>query len=132
MSLYLPAFLKSLVPIGVFGLCGVFARYFMGLWIGKLIPSSFPFNTFIINILGSFLIGFIFVFGMEKTHLSPALRLGMMVGFIGGFTTFSSYSLEAALLFERGKFTVGLCYFILSPMVGLFFTFCGIALARKF
>lgn len=131
MAIILSTFLKSLVPIGFFGLLGVFARYFLSLGINKLLPSAFPFGTFIINILGSFIIGIIFVAGVEKTHISPLIRLGIMVGFLGGFTTFSSYSLESTLLLERGKIMVALCYFILSPALGILFTYCGVILARK-
>jgi CrcB protein len=131
MNLYWHALTKSLVPIGLFGLLGIFSRYFMGLGVNRLLPSSFPYGTFFINILGSFLIGVIYVAGIERMHLSPQLRLGITVGFLGGFTTFSSYSLESALLFEREKILYALCYFALSPMIGLLFTFCGILLTRK-
>jgi CrcB protein len=131
MNIFLDSLLKSLLPIGLFGVLGVFCRYFMGLGITKLFPSAFPYGTFSINVLGSFLIGVIFVAGVEKAHIHAALRLGLMIGFLGGFTTFSSYSLDAALLFERGKTLVALCYFILSPLIGIIFTFLGISLARK-
>jgi CrcB protein len=124
-------FLKSLLSIGLFGLAGVFARYFVGLGLSWLLPSAFPHWTFIINILGSFIIGIVFVLGVEHSHISAAIRLGIMVGFLGGFTTFSSYSLESMLLFEKGKTMYALCYFTLSPLLGILFTFCGMALARK-
>ena len=131
MNLFLDSLLKSLLPIGLFGVLGVFCRYFMGLGVNKLFPSAFPYGTFSINILGSFLIGVIFVAGVERAHIHPSLRLGIMIGFLGGFTTFSSYCLEAALLFERGKTFYALCYFLLSPMIGIIFTFLGITFARK-
>jgi len=122
---------KNLFFIGLFGMAGIFARYFMGLGVTKFLPSAFPYGTFFINLIGSFVIGIIFVASMEHTYLSTAIRLGIMVGFLGGFTTFSSYSLESMLLFEKGKTFYALSYFMLSPMLGIICAFCGIALARK-
>ena len=69
--------------------------------------------------------------GVEKTHISQNLRIGIMVGFLGGFTTFSSYCLDAFKLLEAQKYLTCLLYVSLSSVVGIFSAFIGIILARQ-
>ena len=107
--------------IALFGLLGVFTRYFIG---------STPEKTFWINVAGSFLIGVIYVVGIERSAIPEELRVGIMVGFLGGFTTFSSYCLDALKLFEEAKFGVAILYFGLSPFLGLTSAFAGVLLTR--
>ncbi|BBH53270.1 fluoride efflux transporter CrcB [Fluviispira sanaruensis] len=121
----------SFFYIGVFGMLGVYCRYFSGFLINKIFSSPFPMSTFLINVSGSFLIGFFYVLSVEKLHISHELRLGIMVGFLGGFTTFSSYTLEAVKLLEEGKLMYAFSYLFLSPFVGVILTFLGIIIARK-
>lgn len=123
---------KVLWFLGLFGILGVYSRFFTSLFINKYFPSEFPSATFAINLLGSFFIGFVFSVAVEKAHFSPALRMGLMIGFLGGFTTFSSFSLEGILLYERGKILYALSYFVLSPILGALCTLCGITLGRKY
>ncbi len=120
----------KLISISFFGVLGVLARYFMGILVGKTLPYLFPFGTFVINILGAFLIGIIYVLGIERAMMSPELRSGMMIGFLGGFTTFSSYCLETARLIEEAEYLYATLYFVLSPVVGLIALFGGLLLAR--
>lgn len=121
----------TLLYVGFFGLLGVFSRYFIGHLFRKYCNSLIPFDTFFINIVGSFLIGFIFILGTEKNHISHELRIGIMVGFLGGFTTFSSYCLEAVKLFENLKYIQGFLYISLSPIIGTCAAILGIFLARR-
>jgi CrcB protein len=131
MAIVVQTFLKSIMPIALFGMMGVLSRYCISLIVSRILPSAFPYGTFFINILGSFLIGIVYVAGVERFHLSPALRLGIMIGFLGGFTTFSSFSLDAALLLEKGKVLYALFYFTLSPVLSILFTYFGIFVSRK-
>lgn len=108
-----------------FGVLGVTARFvvnhFFFLWGGH----SFPYHTLLINVVGSFLIGFVFIFA--KTHgLSDNLRLGIMSGLLGGFTTFSAYSLESWQLFAQGRFLLGGFYLVSAPALGLLAAGLGI------
>jgi fluoride exporter len=116
--------------IGVFGVLGVLARYYLGIGVFRLYPHPFPFGTFLINILGSFLIGLVFVLGIERNIISENLRVAISVGFLGGFTTFSAYSLEAVSLFGEAKYGLAFMYFSLSPVLGCLAAFGGIRLAR--
>ncbi|APJ02676.1 fluoride efflux transporter CrcB [Silvanigrella aquatica] len=122
----------EIIYIGVFGIIGVFCRYFFVTLMEKLFHIQLPLDIFTINVIGSFLIGIIYVLGIEKAHLSQELRLGIMVGFLGGFTTFSSFSLDAVKLFESAKYLQCFLYSFLSPTLGILATFLGIFLARKF
>jgi fluoride exporter len=121
----------GLIYIGIFGLLGVFGRYFIGLFFNKFFQSSLPYDTFLINIVGAFVIGIIYVLGIEKAQITQELRVGIMVGFLGGFTTFSSYCLDAVRLFESYKYLQGFLYISLSPIVGTLATILGIFLARR-
>lgn len=123
--------IPQIVSIGLFGLFGVFARYLMTVVVGRVFPAPFPVATFLINLLGAFLVGIFYVIGIEKGAYSQEIRLGVMIGFLGGFTTFSTYSLESVRLFEEGEIVAALLYFGLSPLLGLLLTFCGILLARR-
>ena len=123
-------FRMKLVYIGIFGLAGVFARYWVGLQLAKIFSLSFPVGTLVINILGSFLIGGVFVLGVERALCSEDLRVGITVGLLGGFTTFSSYCFEAVQFIERGQIASSLLYFSLSNFLGLAACFFGMFIAR--
>lgn len=122
----------NLLFILLFGMAGVLARYTIASLITALFPSQFPWGTFAINLLGCFLIGLIYVLGVEKSALSQELRLGLMVGFLGGFTTFSAYSLDGLRLLEQAQFLPAALYLTLSPLCGLLATFSGMWTVRKF
>lgn len=121
-----------LAYIGIFGLLGVFSRYFLGIWILQLLPSHFPYGTFLINIIGAFLIGILYTAGVEYSVIQSDIRIGLWVGFLGGFTTFSSYSLETARLIEDAKYIQAALYITISPALGLLMTFTGMFLTRHF
>lgn len=121
----------DLLYIMLFGMAGVLARYAVATFIGAHWASPFPLGTFGINILGSFLIGVVYVLAVEKTALSPELRLGLMVGFLGGFTTFSSYSLETLRLLEDAQYLPAILYLTLSPICGVVAAFGGAFAVRK-
>ncbi len=108
-----------IVGIGA-GLGGA-SRFLVGYWISSLSSSSFPFGTFIVNILGSFLIGLI----LENTGLSDSLRYFAAVGFLGGFTTFSAVSFELMSMLRSGQFLLSIAYMFLTCLVGLLACWLG-------
>lgn len=119
----------NLIAIGGFGLVGVFSRYFVDQVAGKWF-EVFPTGILLINILGSLVAGIVYVMGTERSLLSSHLSVGLLVGFCGGFTTFSAYSLQSVLLLEKGNLVQGIVYLSLSPVLGLLGAFCGVTMAR--
>ena len=117
--------------IAFFGLLGVFSRYFLGILAQRFMPSPFPYATFSINIGGAFFIGVIYVLGVERSFISPDLRIALIVGFLGGFTTFSSYCLEGVRLIEESRYFYAILYLGGSPFLGVIATSAGILMARK-
>ncbi len=121
--------MQNLFLITAFGVLGIISRFGIDKSFGSL-NQSFPISTFSINIIGSFLAGLIYVLG-ERQEISTTLQTALLVGFCGGFTTFSAYSLQSLLLMEKGKFIPALVYFSLSPAVGLLAAFIPVLIVRK-
>jgi CrcB protein len=92
---------------------------------------DFPYATLSINVLGSFLMGFLFIETLERLTISPELRTGVLTGFLGGFTTFSTYSMELLLLVEQGENWKAVLYFLLSAILGFGGAFAGAYIARN-
>ena len=116
----------TILFISLFGVLGVLTRFFTNDILSRLVtPTAFPISTFTINLIGSFLIGAIYVASVEKGLLSNEIRLGMMLGLLGGFTTFSAFSLETLVLFESGRHFLAITYLIASPILGLACAFAG-------
>ncbi len=121
----------KLFYLGAFGLVGIFSRYFLGQMVEKHFHSPFPSGTLFINVLGSFLIGVAYVLGTEKAVLSPDVQVGIAVGLLGGFTTFSAFSLETMRLMGESRFTLAALYFCLSPVAGVISALAGAHLTRQ-
>ena len=94
-------------------------------------PNSFPFGTLVINIAGSFLMGVVVEYFAFRSGLSQHARLFLTTGVIGGFTTFSAFSLEAALLIERGQLLQGLAYVFGSVVLSIGALFLAMAILRN-
>jgi CrcB protein len=92
---------------------------------------DFPYATLSINVLACFLMGFVFVETLERLTISPVLRIGILTGFLGGFSTFSTFGMEAFLLAEQGEAGKSVLYVVLSVFLGLLATFGGVFLARN-
>lgn len=118
------------IIIAIGGALGALSRYELSLWISNRWIHPFPLPTFIINISGAFLLGFLNILFMDKLHLSPSWRLGIGVGYLGAFTTFSTFGFELFTLLEKGHYTTALSYALLSILVGLCGVSFGVALAR--
>jgi len=120
--------LKDMFLVGLGGGIGSILRYSSGL----LVPSKyFPWSTFFVNILGSFIIGIIFAMSIKTEGLSNSWRLFLATGICGGFTTFSAFSLENMGLLQSGKYGMALTYIILSIALGIIATFLGYQLIIK-
>ncbi len=110
---------------------GGVGRYLAGGLAQRLFETTFPTGTLAVNIAGSFLLGLIIQYAIETPTLGPEMRAFLTIGFCGGFTTFSTFSFEAARLLEDGEWTRGLAYIGLSLVVSLAATFVGFAMARQ-
>ena len=93
---------SQIIAIMLGGSLGALMRYFISTWVNTKIDANFPFGTLSVNVMGSFLMGFLAVWLVEKLGLNPLLRLAIFVGFLGAFTTFSTFSMETLNLFEEG------------------------------
>ena len=109
---------------------GANARYLVGVWAGNYLGADFPYGTLIVNIIGSFVLGFLLTLGTEQLQLSPEARLLLAVGFLGSFTTFSSYAVESMNLWRDAGLWRGLLNIAGNNLVGLFGAVLGAALAR--
>jgi len=119
--------LTNLLSVGLGGAIGACLRYAMGL-IPLKSTGTFPWMTILINVLGSFCIGVIAFSVLKYNNLSPKTVLFLKTGLCGGFTTFSTFSIEAYTLFQGGRAGLGVLYLVLSVVLGLLAVFCAFAL----
>ena len=109
----------NILAVGFGGALGAVCRYLLGQVIPKL-GSGFPLATFAVNSLGCFAIGLVVGIAGRHTDIDPRLILFLQTGICGGFTTFSTFSLESLTLIEEGRITIGILYIVLSVLLGLF------------
>jgi len=114
------------------GALGACLRYFIGGTVFARTLTPFPLATFVINISGSFIVGFFLTLATERMNISPHLRLAVAVGFVGAYTTFSTFEYETIRLVEDGRMVHAVLNVVLSVAVGFLAVWGGIALARKF
>jgi fluoride exporter len=120
--------LKYLV-VGIGGFLGAIARYVVGTYIGSRYGVRFPYGTFVINISGSFLIGFIVAL-LARTTASQYWRYLIPIGFIGAYTTFSTFEYETLRAVQDGQLTTGVLNVALSVVVGFMAVWAGAAIGR--
>lgn len=113
------------------GALGSVARYFAAGLLGRTFGTAFPWGTLAVNIVGSFAMGMVVELIALKFSASQELRAFLAVGVLGGFTTFSSFSLDTAVLFQRGEFGHAMVYVLASVMGGLFALFAALYLVRQ-
>ncbi|MBX5452858.1 MAG: fluoride efflux transporter CrcB [Acidobacteriia bacterium] len=119
------------LAVAIGGILGCWARYAMTNLVQMIWGTDFPYATLSINLLGAFLMGFLFVETLERLTISPVLRTGILTGVLGGYTTFSTFTMEMLLLVERGEPGKAVLYAALSVGLGLLVTFFGAYIARN-
>ena len=119
------------LAIAIGGTLGCWARYAMTALLQTIYGRDFPYATLAINVLGCFLMGFLFIETIERLTISPYFRIGILTGFLGGFTTFSTFAMETLLLAEQGEEAKSLLYVALSLVLGLVAAFGGAYIARN-
>jgi CrcB protein len=124
--------LTKILSVGFGGAFGAIARYLINISPLSTLFQKFPFPTFFINILGSFLIGFFLILLTDKFAVNENLRFAIMIGFLGAFTTFSTFEIEIFELVREKFFPTALLYLFTSVLVGFIGVAAGIWLAKKF
>ena len=122
-------FIKEILFVGIGGFLGSAARYGVYLAVARCTGSSFPFGTLAVNIIGSFIIGLVVVLLQDAHYL---WRLFLMVGIIGGFTTFSAFSHETLVLFNNNQVFYALLNIALNVIICLACVFAGFKLGKMF
>jgi fluoride exporter len=120
----------DLLWVGLGGAVGAITRYIFGLWIAERLGTSLPWGTMVVNVTGSLVIGLILTTLTDRVVADPAWRLLLVVGFLGGYTTFSSYTFEALTLASAGGWIMALAYVLGSNVVGLLAVVLGVAMAH--
>ncbi|KDE39404.1 MAG: fluoride efflux transporter CrcB [Nitrincola lacisaponensis] len=123
--------MMHIIAVALGGAVGSLLRY----WISGMLNTSdarLPLGTLSINVIGSLLMGVAFVLIMEKARISPELRPLLMTGMLGGFTTFSTFSLEAVTLLNEGHTGAALIYVLLSVMLCITALYLGLWFTRLF
>jgi len=121
----------QLFYIGVFGGFGCIARYLASGWTYQLFGRGLPYGTLLVNVVGSFLLALLMTFGLRSTFFSPEIRVALTVGFMGGFTTFSTFSYETLRLLEDGSFWQAGMNIFLNILLCLLFSLLGVVAARQ-
>jgi len=122
--------LDKVLIIGAGGFIGANVRYWLGAWIDAQFGLRFPLGTFIINLTGSLLLGFIATIAIERALIDPRWRLAIAVGFIGAYTTFSTFTYESVKLLEAGSYGLAALNVLGSTLLGLLGATIGIAIGR--
>ena len=111
---------------------GAALRHGVNLAVARMLGTGFPYGTLLINITGSFIMGVVAAYFAFKGDASQHWRLFLTTGILGGYTTFSAFSLDAALLYERGEMGMAALYVIASVTISIIGLFAGLALVRNF
>ena len=124
--------MRSALLVALGGALGSVLRWAVGGWVHAALPTStFPWGTFSVNALGSFAIGALLGLALERALVSPPMRLLLVTGVLGGFTTFSAFSFETLQLLRDGQWPAAVGYSLGSVALGLFAAFGGWALAAR-
>ena len=124
--------LTRILAIAAGGAGGAVARYLINISPLQHFLKPFPFPTFFINITGSFLIGFLLILLTDRFQINENLRFAVMVGFLGAYTTFSTFEMEIWGLIKESQFLTAFLYLFLSVSVGFIGVALGVTLAKNF
>src|SRR5436305_12678874 len=120
----------ELVLVGIGGFAGAIVRRVVDLWVSDRTQSAFPVGTLVINVTGSFLLGLLFAWAAERDVLPASIRGPVMIGFIGAYTTFSTWMLESWRLVEDGAWQLATVNLVGSVGLGLVAVVAGLTLGR--
>jgi CrcB protein len=122
--------LKDMFVISLGAIFGANARWVISRYLAKIIGPVFPCGTLVINVTGSFVVGFFMIWATERVLLDPRWRLLIVIGFCGAFTTFSSFAFETMAYFEQGQWLLMATNFVANNLLCLGAALAGMSLAR--
>ena len=122
--------MRDVLWIALGAIVGANLRYAVSRWSARHISASLPYGTFLINVSGSFVLGFFLVWTTERVFADPRWRALIAVGFCGAYTTFSSYSFETFTLFEHGNYAMAFANFVSNNLCTFLAVMAGAMLAR--
>jgi CrcB protein len=122
--------ISILIAVALGGALGSLLRYFVASAIQTPASAGFPWGIFVVNISGGFLMGVIVELGALKLNLAPEIRTFLTVGILGGYTTFSTFSLDSVLLLQRGAYASAAAYIVGSTVLSIAALFAGLYLVR--
>lgn len=122
--------IRLVLAVAAGGVIGTLLRFALSTWVTAHWPRHFYVATVAVNLLGCLLIGYLYAMFLMRPEFSPELRAGLILGFLGAFTTFSSFSLDGLRLLESGQFATAFAYIGLSVLGGLLATWVGLTLGR--
>jgi len=126
------SFIRTIIAISLGTIAGALSRYYLGLQIVNIFGSQIPYGTFIINITGCFVMGLLVAISEEQGfRIHPDLKLLLFTGFLGSYTTFSSYELDSLRLIQANHLELALLYWLGSATLGLLSLAIGMVLTRK-
>lgn len=120
--------LYAFIALG--GALGALGRYFLSSWVYSKSDFIFPWGTFVVNILGCFILGLVYIWGTEKLIMSSNMRAFLAIGLLGAFTTFSTFSLETINIIKEGEIRIALLNTVGSVVVGLLAVWLGTVIAE--
>jgi CrcB protein len=123
--------LSKILAVAIGGACGAVVRYLINISPMHNFFEKFPFPTFFINVTGSFFIGFFLILFADKFPVGENIRFAVLVGFLGAFTTFSTFELEIWGLIKENHIQTAFLYLFLSIFFGFIGVLAGVALARR-
>jgi CrcB protein len=121
---------KDILIISIGAIVGANARWIISRYAARLLSPTFPYGTLMINVTGSFIVGFFMIWAAERVLIDPRWRLLIVVGFCGAFTTFSSFAFETMAYFEQGQWLLMGVNFLSNNLLCLGAVVAGMALAR--
>jgi len=119
-----------LLSIGIGGFIGAILRFSISGWVGKATTTAFPFGTLSVNILGSFIIGFLFLY-FQQINLSPTQKALFITGLLGALTTFSTFSLDTVLLMEKEFYVRAFSNVLLNVVFSIGGTLLGMMVFKR-
>ena len=117
--------MRTIVAIGIAGALGALARYGLDGVVSRRLPTSFPWGTFVVNISGALVLGFLITLMTEQLTTSPWLRSALTIGFLGAYTTFSTFAFETMRLAEDGAVLLAAVNVLASVGAGLLAVYAG-------